>query len=294
MKLDSRTKSLVKLLSDEDTSISGQAMAELLSLDSGFEPDRLTELLAELQEDKDPDIRKKVHQMQSIQRIRMRRRNFSKRLKSHSPNLLQGLGELHAIWYDDLETKELSKMWSGIIREASKCRPVTPKRLAGFMKLAGFGVCDENIQDADLYCLGAIIEDRIGSDVILASIALEVGRSFGLKGSIVRVNGAFGTMYVTTVKESGKSESGNSDQLRGAIIMPSQNWDIIPSSSDKQVEIWSTEKVLKYVAAMLFVNAVCSEGPRYIQILGSCLADKSVSDSLEELLPPPFGSERIK
>ena len=79
--------------------------------------------------------------------------------------------------------------------------------------------------------------------------------------------------------------------------MPSQNWEIIPSSGDKKVEIWTTEKVLKYVASMLFVNAVCSEGPRYIQILGACLADKTVSDSLDDFLPPPFGggeSERRK
>jgi len=293
LKSDPRIESLIKLLSDEDTSISAQAMSEILALDKGIESERLTHLLAEMQENSDPDIRKKVHQMQSIQRIRKRRRSFSKRLKTNTPSLLQGLGELHAIWYDDLDTKDLSKMWSDVIREAVKSRPVTPKRLAGFMKLAGFGVCDENIQDADLYCLGAIIEDRIGSDVILAAITLEIGRSFGLKGSIVRLNGSFGTMYVASVKdESGNDESDN--KLRGAVIMPSENWEIFPASGENQAEIWKTEKVLKYVAAMLFVNAVCSEGPRYIQILGSCLADKTVSDSLEDFLPPPFGSERIK
>lgn len=288
MKLDTRTKALLKLLSDEDSSISAHAMAELLGLDNDSESEKLSELLSELQEDADPDIRKKAHQMQSIKQIRDRRRSFSRRLKSKSPNLLQGLGELHAIWYDDIDTKDLSKMWSDIVREAAKNRPVTPKRLAGFMKLAGFGVCDENIQDADLYCLGAIIEDRIGSDIILAAITLEIGRSFGLKGSIVRVNGSFGTMYVTKVNEKDKQD-GNAYSLCGSIIMPSEDWEIISSSMDKDIETWTTDKVLKYVAAMLFVNAVCSEGPRYIQILGSCLADQSIDSSLKDILPPPFG-----
>ncbi len=288
MNIDPRTKSLIKLLNDEDSNISGQAMAELLALESDSKPDLLSELLSELQETHKPELRKKIHQMQSIQRIRRRRRNFSKRLKSHSPNLLQGLGELHAIWYDDLETKELSKMWSEIIREAAKCRPVTPKRLAGSMKLSGFAKCDENIQDADLYCLGAIIEDRIGSDVILAAITLEIGRSFGLKGSIVRLNGFFGTMYVATVQDEKEPKT----QLRGAIIMPSENWEIVPVPDDHKVEIWTTDQVLKYVAAMLFVNAVCSEGPRYIQILGACLADTTVNNSLSEFLPPPFGKRK--
>lgn len=291
MKIDKRTASLIKLLSDEDTSISAQAMAELLSLDNELGSERLSQILSEIQEDEDPAIRKKVHQMQSIQRIRKRRRNFSKRLKANTPSLLQGLGELHAIWYDDIDTKDLSKMWSEVIREAAKSRPVTPKRLAGYMKLAGFGVCDENIQDADLYCLGSILEDRIGSDVILAAITLEVGRSFGLKGSIVRVNGSFGAMYITAVKDQSE-KSKTSSGVKGAVIMPSKNWDIVSASGENKTEIWKTEKVLKYVAAMLFVNAVCSEGPRYIQILGSCLADKTVNDSLEDFLPPPFG--RVK
>ncbi len=291
MKLDLRTKSLINLLGDDDTGISGQAMAELLAFDVDSKSGKLSELLAELQEVNEPALRKKIHQMQAIQRIRRRRRNFSKRLNSHSPNLLQGLGELHAIWYDDLATKELSKMWADIIREAAKCRPVTPKRLAGSMKLSGFAVCEENIQDADLYCLGAIIEDRIGSDVILAAITLEIGRSFGLKGTIVRVNDTFGTMYLTIADDSVSQENGLQSKLRGVIIMPSGKWEIIPVPEDNEVEIWSTEKVLKYVAAMLFVNAVCSEGPRYIQILGACLADKKANSSLNEFLPRPFGEK---
>jgi hypothetical protein len=282
MKLDSRTKSLVTLLCDEDTTISAQAMAELLAVESETESEKLTEILSELQEAQEPVIRKKVHQMQAIQRIRRRRRNFSRRLRSKSPNLLQGLGELHAIWYDDIDTRELSKLWSDIIKEAGKSRPVTPKRLAGAMKIARFGICDENIQDADLYCLGAIIEDRIGSDVILAAITLEIGRSFGLKGAIVRIDGVFGTMYTTTTKTENPT-------LNGSIIMPAKNWEIVPVPDDKKVEVWTTKQVLKYVAAMLFVNSVCSEGPRYIQILAACLADKNINESLEDLLPPPFG-----
>jgi len=282
MQLDPRTQSLVTLLCDEDTTISGHAMAELLALESDTDSNKLTELLAELQEAEEPLIRKKIHQMQTIQRIRNRRRSFSRRLRSKSPNLLQGLAELHAIWYDDMDTRELSKLWSDIIKEAAKCRPVTPKRLAGAMKLAKFALCEENIQDADLYCLGAIIEDRIGSDVILAAITLEIGRSFGLKGAIVRVNGKFGTMYTTKTEHK-------EPVLHGTIIMPTKNWDIIPIPDYSTIEVWTTKQILKYVAAMLFVNSVCSEGPRYVQILAACLTDKKINESLKDILPPPFG-----
>lgn len=283
MHIDSRTQALITLLCDEDTAISGHAMAEILSLESDTDQNKLTDLLAELQESKEPLIRKKVHQMQAIQRIRNRRRSFSRRLQSKSPNLLQGLGELHAIWYDDIDTKDLSKLWSDLLKETGKYRPVTPKRLAGAMKLAKFGLCEENIQDADLYCLGAILEDRIGSDVILAAITLEIGRSFGLQGTIIRSNGHFGTMYTTKTKKP-------TPILNGIIIMPSKSWEVTPLPEKNNIEIWTTKQVLKYVAAMLFVNSVCSEGPRYVQILGACLTDEKINKSLNNVLPPPFGN----
>ncbi len=283
MQFDARTNALITLLCDDDTNISANAMSELLAIDTDADAETLSKLLAELQEEKEPILRKKAHQMQAIQRIRHRRRNFSQRIKSSSPNLLQGLGELHSIWYDDIDTKELSRLWAEMTKEAAKTRPVTPKRLAGFMKISKFGTCDENIQDADLYCIGAIIEDRIGSDILLASIALEIGRTFGLKGAIVRVDGQFGTMYTTTTDSP-------PTKLQGVIMMPSKKWKIIPVPEKANIEIWKTNQVLKYVAAMLFVNSVCSEGPRYIQILAACLAGKNASDSMEELLPKPFGN----
>ena len=283
MHLDNRTKALISLMCDEDRDISANAMAQLLAIDAEADSDTLAEILSELQESNEPIIRKKAHQMQAIQRIRRRRRNFSRRMKTHSPNLLQGLAELHSIWYDDLDAKDLSKLWADLMKEAVKVRPVTPKRLATFMKASGFATCDENIQDADLYCLGAIIEDRIGSDILLSAIALEAGKTFGLQGTIVKLGTQFGIMYTT------KNESPT-PTLQGVVIMPARRWEIIAVPEDREMEVWTTKQVLKYVTAMLFVNSVCSEGPRYIQILAACLVDKNANESMEELLPAPFGS----
>lgn len=282
MQFDDRINALISLMCDEDSDISANAMAQLLVMDSEEDSDALSEILAELQEDGEPLIRKKAHQMQAIQRIRRRRRSFSKRMKANSPNLLQGLAELHSIWYDDIDTKDLSRLWAELMKEAVKARPVTPKRLAAFMKSAGFTICDENIQDADLYCLGAIIEDRIGSDILLSAIALEVGKTFGLQGAIIRSGTQFGIVYTATVNK------GSNMTLEGVVIMPSRRWSII-ETPESDMEVWTTKQVLKYVTAMLFANSVCSEGPRYIQILASCLVDRDATESMEEFLPAPFG-----
>ena len=286
MKKKNRTDFLIELLKDNDSGVSSQAMCELLKLDTEPDSGELSGILADLQETDEKSLRKKIHQMQAILKIRRRRASFIKRLNSPAPSMLQGLAELYAIWYDEIDTTEISKMWSTVVREAGKYRPVTPYRLASAMKSLGFGILNENIQDADLYCLGTVLEERTGAPVLLAAVALEIGRCFGLRGTIVRADGEFGIMYVTTLSSAGESTM---NELRGVIVMPSRKWKVIPASDAMNTEIWSTGHVLRYAASMLFVNAVCSEGPRTIQVLASCLLGKRADSPLSEFLPYPFG-----
>lgn len=282
---DGKLKALIRLLDDSDVNVSSPAMGELLSDDSLGKS--LNSVLAELQESSNHKVRRKSHQMQVIQRIRERRRSLSGRLLDNHPNLLQGLAELHSIWYDETESSALSEVWLEMVREAAKYKPISPKRLGYCMRKLGFKTYDDNIQDPDLYCLGAVTEDRIGSDILLVSIALEIGRGFGLRGAVIREDGAFGVLYVSTIKQR---KDGKPKALRGTVLSPANNWVATSLDDPSTTEVWSTKDALKYVAGMLFVNAVCSEGPRYVQILGSCLTGGTEHDSLETILPLPFGS----
>ena len=290
MKYDTRTESLIKLLGDEDSTISGCAISELLTLDAADKSETLDSIMTELQESDDRRLRKRIHQIQSIRKIRKRRRNIAKRIKTNAPNLLQSLAELHAVWYDAVDTSEISKIWGEFVREAGKFRPVTPKRLASAMNLTGLTVYEENIQDADMYCLGTVIEDRIGADIILAAIALETGKYFGLKGTIVKINNRFGVMYVTKQDPMEETPSAIKSALTGTIIIPEEKWKLesLPKEG-RNVEIWTSRHVLKYAASMLLLNSVSSEGPRYVQIMASCLIDEQVTEVLDKYLPPPFG-----
>lgn len=283
-----KLNALIKLLDDRDENISSPAMAELLRDD--FLGQNLDTVLAELQESPIHGVRRKSHQMQVIQRIRKRRRSLSGRLMDNHPNLLQGLAELHSIWYDEMETSALTEVWLGMVREAAKHKPLSPKRLGFCMRKLGFKTYDDNIQDPDLYCLGAVAEDRIGADILLASIALEIGRGFGLQGAIIRKDGAFGVLNVSTTTRGNESKS---KILRGTVLSPANDWILAPLDDPSSAEVWSTKSTLKHVAGMLFVNAVCSEGPRYVQILGSCLTGKTEHASLDNILPHPFGSASI-
>jgi transglutaminase superfamily protein len=276
---------LITLLDDENSNIAGTAMAELLSHDN--DKSMMDSVMAELQETSELGLRKKIHQMQAIQRTRRRRRRLSKRFQSKNTNLIQGLADLHMIWYDEFGVAGISTLWKDIVLKASKNKPVSPKRLANFMIKTGFSVCNDNVQDADLFSIGAVIEDRIGTDIILSAIAMEVGRTFGLQGTLIRTeDNGFALIISNLVKSKNQNKP-----FYGEVILPSENWKVVHPETVLPFEIWPNSKVLKYVTGMLFANSVCSEGPRYIQILGSCLAGRTERDSLADILPYPFGKK---
>ena len=283
-----KLKSLITLLNDEDSNISGAAMSELLSHDSDL--NRINPIMAELQETPDRGLRKKVHQMQAILRTRRRRRRLTQRFSNkEEANLLQGLADLNLIWYDEFGVSELSRIWRDLIVKVAKNRPKTTKKLASFMQKTGFAVYEDSIQDADLFCVGAVIEDRIGADIILASITMEIGKICGLHGAIVHTEKGFAVLISNFSKEK-----NDSDPYYGEIILPTENWKVVKPETELPFEIWSNSKVLRYVTAMLFANSVCSEGPRYVQILGACLAGRTERETLTDILPYPFGEKKTK
>jgi len=279
-----RINSLITLLKDDNNTIAITAMHELLQY--GTNSKDMNNILSELQETKEVGLRKKVHQIQAIQRSRYRRRVLSKRLTNKKASLLQGLADLNVIWYDEFGANEISNTWRELIHKAAKEKIRSAKKIASFMKNASFSICTENFQDADLFCLGAAIEDKVGADIILASIALEIGRSCGLFGSIVHLKKGFGVLFST------KQSDPNSQNYYGEIIIPIQDWEVVKPETELPFEIWSNNKVLKYVAAMLFSNAIYSEAPRYIQILASCLSGHKENDDLSNILPFPFGDNK--
>ncbi|NOY76201.1 MAG: hypothetical protein GXP32_10505 [Kiritimatiellaeota bacterium] len=280
-----KLNALITLLGDRDDDVSYPAMAEMLRHDAS--EDGLDGVLAELQESSAPNVRRKSHQMQVIQKIRGKRRRFSGRLGENHPNLLQGLAELHSIWYDEVDYSSLKDLWGLTVSKSAKFKPVTPKRLGRCMRELGFRMYEDNIQDPDLYCLGPVLEDGFGADILLASIALEIGRGFGLRGTVIRANDRFAVLYTSTGQQSNTVKP----KILRAISLSSENdWNPKPIDAPTATEVWSTRSALRYVAGILFANAVCSEGPRYIQILASCLAGRKEHESVRDILPYPFGA----
>jgi hypothetical protein len=280
---ENELKSLIKLLKDEDRKISNAAMSAILKYN--FSSKDVNQVLAEFQESEDPALRKKIHQIQAIQRARRRRRRLISRFSDRRTDLVQGLADLNIIWYNEYNIHSISRKWNAFILNALKYAPKTPSRISSFMQELNFKCEVTQTHDADAYCLAAVLDEHTGADIILASIALELGRTFGLFSSIVRTEDfGFGVIYSNRI---GKKPFKH--KFFGEILLPGDNWRVCSPEQVHSFTPWTNNKVLKYVASVFFVDSIIFDEPRYIQIFGSVLSGKNIIEDLDKVLPYPYG-----
>jgi len=275
--------SLITLLKDEDRKISNAAMSAILSYKKNRV--KINQLLAEHQESFDPSVRRKIHQIQAIQRARRRRKRLTGRFFDRRTELLQGIADLNIIWYNEYSIHAISQKWNTFISNALKYSPKTPLLIASFMQKYNFRSEAHDSQDADSYCIFSVLEEHTGSDIVLASITLELGRIFGLLGSIIHTeNSGFGVLFSGRI---GKKPLKN--KYFGGIILPQEGWKLYSADSGITFTTWTNDKVLRYIASIFFVDSIIFDEPRYIQIFAASLAGRNVTEPLGDILPYPYG-----
>jgi len=267
--MDKEFKHLLRLLDDDSEQSASMAMASLLEKDRG---DQLEGVLRRLQETDDSRLRKRVHQLQSIMTLRRRRKLLALRLESKEVELLDGLIELHLLWYDNDSPEAVKKDWDALLEESRSFRPSNLERLAYFMRKKGFSCPSKDDIEADYYCLGTILEEFVGSDFALCAIAKLLASAWDLKLRMSQLAGDF-----VLIDESGYA------------LHPANDWKIAPAKRGSFKE-WDAQATLKLVSSMLFVCAVSTDSFRYVHTIGSCLARSCGKDGLE-FLPYPYNSE---
>ena len=261
---------LASLLDDEDESVAVNAMAELL-----LRENELGTLPAELQEHPDPLMRRRAHQLQAAITYRRRRREFAAMLRAPKVDFIAGLIALHMQWFDNDSRPALEEMFQSFLEVAANNGIRNIEDLAGFMLRSGFCVPSAGeLTVPENYCIGTILEDRIGSDIMLCVIALLVGAEAGLELGLVRVMGQFAVINVA-----------------GVMIVPGNNWQSERAGKLRKGDFWNDPKaVLKYASLMLFLYAVGSDSFRYIHTIGHSLV--GLDDRTElDFLPYPYGGK---
>ena len=266
-------KYLVELLDDENEQSASMAMAELLTKGStALEP-----VLRDMQKSDNPRIRKRTRQLQHALMARSRRRIFMQP-PERPISLLTGLIRLHLCWFDNDKQSFVEKQWRELEAEFRKAHPADLFGMAEFMRKTFPDRPENRDFHPDSFCIGAVLEDKIGSDLIFACIAAILSSSTQNRFSVVRVG------IDTAVADSD-----------GRLIFPVDNWQIFGgvAEGEEPPVVWDTQTILRYVSSVLFVSAVASDGFRYLYTIGAPLA-AAIGEKDLSFLPYPYGNGSVE
>jgi hypothetical protein len=265
---NNKLKSLVKLLEDEDSNTVTQAMAELLSMDK-----KIDSVISVLQESSTGKIRRHAHQMQAVKKYRDKRTSFAAKLKNSDTDLLEGFAEIHLQWFDQDDIGEIYKSCGEFLSTTSEWLPDSLEKIGKMMTEMGFKTPDAEEFFPEYFCIGAIIDETLGADFILCSIAKLAGEFHG-----------FNTKIVNTPLGFGLCDS------EGMMLFPSKDWMTCIVKNHSNFETWTNSMVLRQTASMLFLSLMTMQNFRYAYSIGKCLLD-SGNDDISKILSYPFGEK---
>ncbi|MDD3117835.1 MAG: hypothetical protein PHQ27_01530 [Victivallales bacterium] len=260
-----KIETLLQLLDDPNQQAASLIMAELLECEAELPP-----YLAALQEADDPLLRRRVHQLETIMNLRRRRREFAEKLRRNRLGLLDGLIEIHLQWYDNDAAESIRADWEKLLREAEKTPPESLEKLAYFMRKAGFSSPQPNDLQADYYCLGVVLDDHTGADVLLCAMCRILAQHWGCELQIIQVMENFALI---------------DKDMR--VLTPKDGWRVHPPIRSGGYNIWDRTKVLKFAMSMLFLCAVSTDSFRYVNTIGGVL-EKIYGLEGGDFLPFPY------
>lgn len=232
-KLQNRTlDALVNLLEDEDTHVSTLAMEQLLRHQDA------DDLIAELQEDANPVLRSRIHQLGNILNIRRARSQFIESVETSGLSLWNGLLQVNYQYNPRMNKDGVDRLVNELLEKMPS--ELNTVRLTSFMRNENFSYTGEDVLGADLYLLEDTLIQRVGSPIMLSVIARHLGRHLGWHSTVVLFKGKHCLL-----------------DARGHLIEPAENWRItrLPRHDNLHPcgnkEIWITILCQLYLSAML-------------------------------------------
>ena len=261
MSEDAELKHLLSLLDDDSEEVAVPVLAALL--------ERHTELLpylAELQESRNPAVRRRVHQLQSILTIRERRYNLLQKIENPHQSFSENLLELHMQWFDCDMPGEVFKVYEEFASSFRESGVSTLAEAAQYMLKTGFFAVRDTVLDPDIYCIGSALCSRKMAESLLCGLIADM-----LDGKDVRVVYKDGTFVLTD----------------GSLtVVPSNMWQVIENSVPEGRR-FDKKMLLKFAVSMLFSFSVSQDHFRYVYTIGQALTGCR-DDSFLDHLPYPY------
>ena len=264
---------LIELLDDENEQSAQLAMAALLKGDD----ENLDRCLDSLQKIRNSRLRKRVRQLESALNARRKRRSLHTRLKRST--LLDGVIQLHLCWFDNDQADLVYRQWNDLLSDYRiRCAGhPTLQSAAEFLNSKGFHAPMNDDLAADFYCIGIVLDDKYGSDLMLAIITAELLRACGVACTVARYADDYCVMdracnLVLPAFDWRYCEHG---ELNGQYPYPVQD-----------------HQLLRYTASVLLTCAVGSDSYRYIFTIGQALSQflGQTQESGNAFLPYPYCS----
>ena len=272
-----KVKALITLLEDESNEISTTAMRELLTLDDK----KLSSVVKDLQESSDLKLRKRVHQIQSIVKIRNNRKKLSGSLKNDDFLLQKGLTEIHLLWYDRDNEESLKKQIHDFLDEAKRDVLDTIFKIAAYMKKKNFTVSKNNEIESDSYCIGAVLDTKIGSDILLCALA-------DLIGGIPKEVHSNSILKIICKHRKYLLVDGAGNCL-DPVTWEVEKIDNL--NSLKKLEAYNAGMIMRFIVYQLLLCAMCTASYRYVYTIGKCIGNTLSKEFPCGILEKPYSGK---
>ena len=256
---------IASMLDDEDDNVALNVMVQLMA-----RADELGDLPGILQESSNRLVRRRAHQLQVALNLRQRRESFHRRLTGGAaPELIPGLYELHLLWYDRDSSLDLRKLFNDFSSIYAGCRINSLEGIEKFMRKNCVVPLPESSVCGDIYCLGCVLDRRIGSQLLILALAAELTGNPALQ--IAKISEGF-VLY---------------DSENGKMLTGKGGWTVFPVPENEVPEIWNSTMVLKYISGMLLACAVTSDSFRYVMSFAQAISGDR-SEHVFDDFPYPF------
>lgn len=175
---------LLKLLQDEDDCVADSVMERLLM------SDRCQSFMAEHQDDSDPFIRRRIHQMGAIMEQRTDRDTFVQQFLAQELDLWQGALLLNKLFDPQCSLSNINRQANTLF---GKCQPKTAniQEIASFMAQKKFLPLSSNWFDINQFLLSETLRQKTASTLLLCIIARQLGLYHNMTFNIVMNTGRY-------------------------------------------------------------------------------------------------------
>jgi len=261
-------QALLTLLQDDDIKVASLAMEQFLELGEVTD-----QMIGELQEAQDPQLRSRIHQLSTILARRRARQEFIGNIKNEGFGLWQGVLQINAL-YDSQFNLTMVEQTMTDLAAAIKKHAVSSPAIAAFMREQEFWVPEEASLDVDLYLIEPVLETKYGSPALLCALGTQLGQLSDWSFTVVLYEGRFCLI--------------DRDNM---LLDPSNGWHISKMEASEKIHPCAPRDVWMGILSQLFLVALLEGQLRDLYHFGDLLA--ALNDSSTDTLPFPLGSAEL-